>query len=380
MRRFKQGFSCLIVVLTALSAAIVQADVFNMGPGLTSLELVPVGNPGNVGEGSGESYGGLGPNRICGAVNYTYNIGKYEVSNAQYAEFLNAKLPTISDPDTEVMTNDTFGLYNRYMETQDYGGINYDPGGAENAKFSVKSGYANRPVVYVSWYDGIRFANWLQNGQGTDGSTESGTYTIDGGGKNSGTVHIPTAADRASWTWANPRWVLPSEDEWYKAAYHKNDGATGNYWDYPTSTNAVPYSDDPPSLNYPANSANYWNNDGIPGNGFNDGYAVASPYLTDVGDYALSLSPYGTLDQGGNVFEWNEELFGSWHDGSSHGVRGGDWYNASGLAASYRSYYPTLGSLYVGFRVASVPEPGSVVLLCIGVISLLAYAWRRRRS
>ena len=184
-------------------------------------------------------------------------------------------------------------------------------------------------------------------------------------------------ATRATWTAATKHWVLPSENEWYKAAYHKNDGKTGNCWDYPTSTNAVPYSDNPASLNYPASSANYYNDDGIPGNGVNDGFAVASPYLTDVGAYAQSLSPYGTLDQGGNVWEWNEALIGS-----SRGSRGSSWSDVSiQLAASYRlTYPPTKEDSDIGFRMASIPEPGSMTLVFAAAISLLAYAWRHRRS
>ena len=42
-----------------------------------NIETVPVGNVGNTGEWSGESYGGFGPDRICGAVAYAYNIAKY---------------------------------------------------------------------------------------------------------------------------------------------------------------------------------------------------------------------------------------------------------------------------------------------------------------
>ena len=91
-----------------------QADVFNMGgtrnadgtwTGLASLEIVPVGNLGNTGEWSGQSYGGYGPDRICGAVGYAYNIGKYEVTAGQYTEFLNAV----------ARTSDPYGLYNASM-------------------------------------------------------------------------------------------------------------------------------------------------------------------------------------------------------------------------------------------------------------------------
>jgi formylglycine-generating enzyme len=187
----------LLAVAIVASAVVAQAVI--------TIDTVPVGNPGNAGEGSGQGYGygGEGPGRICGAVAYTYKMGKHEVTNSQYCEFLNWKLPTISDPETStVLTNDTYGLYSRSMEIDVSGGINYNPGGPAYGKFSVKSGYANLPVVYVSWYDGIRFANWLQNGQ-ESGSTESGTYQISNGGKNSGTVHVPTAAERGSWTWSH---------------------------------------------------------------------------------------------------------------------------------------------------------------------------------
>ena len=67
-----------------------------MGPSAMAvvIETVPVGNVGNAGELSGAGAGGRGPDRICGAVDYAYNIGKYEVTNAQYAEFLNAAAAT----------------------------------------------------------------------------------------------------------------------------------------------------------------------------------------------------------------------------------------------------------------------------------------------
>ena len=57
---------------------------------LVDIQTVPVGNPGNSGEWSGQSYGGWGPDRVCGAVDYSYAIGKYEVTSGQYTAFLNA--------------------------------------------------------------------------------------------------------------------------------------------------------------------------------------------------------------------------------------------------------------------------------------------------
>ena len=83
---------CLVVGLLAGTA------------GALTMETVPVGNPGNAGELSGAGAGGYGPDRICGAVGYTYQIAKYEVTPGQYTEFLNA-----------VAKTDTYGLYNADM-------------------------------------------------------------------------------------------------------------------------------------------------------------------------------------------------------------------------------------------------------------------------
>ena len=82
-----------------------------------------------------------------------------------------------------------------------------------------------------------------------------------------------------------------------------------------------------------------------------------------MGAFAASPGPYGTFDQGGDVWQWNEtDIYG---DGSSRGLRGGGWGDGSDcLASSYRySGNPTNEDSNIGFRVASVPEPGSLVML-----------------
>jgi formylglycine-generating enzyme len=110
--------------------------------------------------------------------------------------------------------------------------INFATGNANGLKYSAKTDMGNKPVNFVTFYDSIRFANWLHNGQGS-GDTETGAYTL---------------ADGESVTRnAGATWFLASESEWYKAAYHDprtaaQGGPPGddNYWLYPTSSDNVP--------------------------------------------------------------------------------------------------------------------------------------------
>ena len=109
---------------------------------------------------------------------------------------------------------------------------------------------------------------------------------------------------------------------------------------------------------------------GDTGNSANCGNALAA--LTDAGSYALSVSPSGTFDQGGNVWEWNEAIFGGNPPGSLRGVRGGSWlFPPDTLAASSRGKGgPADGANRLGFRVASIPEPSTALLLMSGLLVL----------
>jgi formylglycine-generating enzyme required for sulfatase activity len=75
---------------------------FTSAASAVTIDWVTVGDPGNPGDWYGR-----------GAVNYVYRISKYEVTNAQYAEFLKA-----------VAVADTHDLYNTAMgSVMDNGGI-----------------------------------------------------------------------------------------------------------------------------------------------------------------------------------------------------------------------------------------------------------------
>ena len=160
--------------------------------------------------------------------------------------------------------------------------------------------------------------------------------------------------------------MIPSEDEWYKAAYHKNDGVTGNYFDYPTSSNIAP-SDVLGNPTDPGNNATYYNND----------YTIGSPYWrTEVGAHENSDSPYGTFDQGGNVWEWNEAvLYGSYRGGRS-GSFDDDGYFLRAANRYYFHHHPTYEYSPVGFRVVEIPEPAALTLLVLG--GLMSFRRRKR--
>lgn len=299
-----------------------------------NIDTVPVGNLGNAPDPlTGNLYGSVG---------YAYRIGTHEVTNAQYAAFLNLK--AASDP---------LALYNTSMGSDARGGITRS-GASGSYAYSVKPNMGDKPVNYVSWYDSIRFANWLHNGEGT-GDTETGAYTLLGG--------TPTPSNGPSITRnVGATWFLTSENEWYKAAYHQpvaDGGDADNYWLYPTASNSVPTiatADLVGNISNPgANVANYllgadWNSQN--GN------------VTTVGSAGpLSESFYGTSDQGGNVWEWNEALI----SGSFRGVRGGSFSSGGFLQSSDRFADNSASGYYnVGFRVATVPEPSTAVLGIIG--------------
>ncbi len=323
-----------IVVCAGVGAA--QAGVV--------IDTVAVGNPGNAPD---TRYATPG----YGAVGYGYGIGKYEVTTGQYCEFLNA-----------VAATDTYGLYTTNMWSADYGCKIQRSGGPGSYTYEVLDDpdvpgpeWANRPVNYVSWGDAARFSNWLHNGQPTGAqslsTTEDGSYFLNGATSNAALLAVTRKP--------NATRALPTEDEWYKAAYHKNDGVTGNYWDYPTSSDILPSNDliDPD----PANNANFYQN----------GYTIGSPYYrTEVGDFENSESPYGTFDQGGNVWEWNEAVL----YGSDRGLRGGAFYSDSYVLRASRRYdcgYPAYEIGTIGFRVSGVPEPASLTMLALGVLAVL---------
>ena len=166
---------------------------------------------------------------------------------------------------------------------------------------------------------------------------------------------------------ASATYFIPSENEWYKAAYYDPalNGGAGGYWTYPTKSNIAP-SNSLVLASTSTNNANY----------YTSGYTDPTNYLTPVGTFAASPGPYGTYDMGGDVWQWNEANI----SGSFRGLRGGSWIDSPAAwprPPAATTSHPTVENNNIGFRVASVPEPGSLALLLAGAVGFGIWRWRR---
>jgi formylglycine-generating enzyme required for sulfatase activity len=293
--------------------------------------LVTVGNPGNSADTTG-----------FGSVSYSYQIGKYDVTIAQYTAFLNA-----------VAKTDANGLYNTNMTTDlNIAGITRS-GTSGSYIYSVMNNggdSSNKPIAYVSWFNAARFSNWMSNGQpsGSQSSstTENGAYDLstaaNGMAVPKNTCNPNTGAAVAYW--------IPTENEWYKAAHYSptinNTGSPG-YYLYATQSSASPGN----TIGNAANQINV-----ILGINFSvtqvATLSATQNYLTNVGAFTGSASYYGTYDQNGNLYQWNDL------DGTAsayRGARGSMWFAGTQAAQSilYAGYTPSHSGLDVGFRLAS---------------------------
>jgi len=304
----KIGTTLLAAVLVAAGS---YADSFGTGGNAFSVDFVDIGYAGNAADASG-----------YGAVGYNYRIGQKEVTLDQFAK-ARAADSLISDGDE--------GYWNDGTRTVGTAG----------------------PASYVSAYEAMKFANWL-----TTGSAISGAYQFNAGGTTL------LAVDRgAAVTAYGTVYVLPSEDEWYKAAYYKpvDDGSYSLY---------ANGSDSAASLTH--GTANGWNYD-------NSGYVNGSPnYTWETGFGGEEQN--GTFDMMGNVWEWNESAYDGTLDNLAERrvFRGGSAINGRlSLRSSDRfSGNPTGGLNSLGFRVAAIPEPSSIAL--IGLAGGFALFVRRR--
>jgi formylglycine-generating enzyme len=319
-----------------------------------TINWVTVGDPGNTADTAPSGYG---------AVATSFQIMKYEFTNQLYAEFLNS---------VDALGTNPYGIYNSNMGSNRRGGISFLPGNASGSKYDVKTNMGDKPVNYVNWFDAARVSNWYQNGATSSSSTETGAYTLNGAISG----NAPAVNSGATF-------YIPTEDQWYKAAYYKGGGTNAGYWDYATQSNSAPTavtagSTGIGSAGNTGNFANYnqaatWNT------------PLTSPSTGNVTTVGTNggASAYGTFDMSGNLGEWND-LTGV---AGVRGTRGGHWSSdgSLGLSSPQRtpSRPPSDESNTLGFRLASpvpVPEPSTYAMALAGLACGGWQMFRRRRK
>ena len=314
-----------------------------------AIQWVTVGDPENAPDTAPAGYG---------AVSTSFRIMRYEFTNQQYTDFLQSVAAT-SDP---------YSLYNANMGSDAVGGITRS-GSPGNYSYSVKQYMGDKPVNYVSWLDAARVANWYQNGATSLSNTETGAYTLNGAMLGGAAVN-PGAT-----------FYVPTEDQWYKAAFYKGGNNNAGYWNFGTQRDTAPTTVTADStgtgsagLSSTANSANYLSRARWGG----DAYGNVTTVGTSGGPGA-----YDTFDMSGNISEWVSGASGHPDDAR---LRGGAFWEYDNYYVSSEYSQGRAASdedISSGFRLASpvsspsaVPEIdpnsiGSVLALVMGALGLL---------
>ena len=257
-----------------------RADFFGSHANQFAIEFVPIGDVDNPDYTLAR--GGI----LSGKVEYAYRMGKYEISRDMIAK-----------------ANNEGSL-----------GITMD-----SMSFVTNGPRDDMPATGITWFEAAMFVNWLNTSQG-----HQAAYNFDAGGN----FQLWSSAE--AWQKGGENlfrhrhayYFLPSMDEWSKAGHY--NPSSGTYNDYPTGSsvpNAV-------ASGTAANTAVYLQS------GFQGPADI---------NLAGGLSSYGTMGQGGNVWEWEETAFSQSNNSSStsRGTRGGFWSNfANNLHIINRGFLP----------------------------------------
>ena len=244
----------------------------------------------------------------------SFYMGKYEVTNREYCEFLNAS-GNQSEGGAEWVI----------VKEDENSGIS-----GSNGSYSVRTGYENRPVVNVNWYGAVAYCNWL--------SDRKGLGKCYGSKDNRGNVDINIKGYR-----------LPTEAEWEYAC--RAGTRTEYYWGGSMDGSYCWYRDNSVVTD---NKAYYDRESGS----FKNYHAVGQK----------RPNSFGLYDMSGNVWEWCNDWYGDYPSssvsnpvgpptGSVRVTRGGGWLNAAGSCRSaYRHNFPPDNHSYcMGFRTSRTP-------------------------
>ena len=343
------SFPRLPRVVFSVGVAILFGSLVVSAHAAPAYDWVTVGDPGNTAD-----------TTTYGAVATSYQIMKYDLTNQQYTNFLNSVDPNGTNPNS---------VYNTNMGSDGRGGISFTSVAASGSKYAVRSNMGDKPVNYVTWWDAARISNWLMNGATGTSSTETGAYTLN----NATSGDAPAVNQGATF-------YVPTENQWYKAAYYKGGGTNSGYWTFATQSNTAPAGTAATTVGTgtsggvsPVTSGNFAN------------YAFSASWNGQTGNATTvgtngGASAYGAFDMNGNVYQWND-LAGA---AGSRGLRGGGWADGSNfLSSSYRDVWlPSLDDIRLGIRLASpaaVPEPSTYCMALAG-LAYGGYSMFRRRS
>ena len=271
--------------------------------------FVTIGDPGNA------------PIEGAGAVSGCFQMSRFETTNAQYVEFLNAIAKT-DHPEYPVFNGRMGGVRGGVIRTDNPGSYSY----------AVKPGLDHKPVASVEFWSACRYCNWLANGKPsgamTSSTTEDGSYDL-----TDSLMVVNNLVTRKP----GALYFIPTLDEWFKAAYYDPTKRGTKYWHYGTASDTLPTvaaadlnSGD--INNDSRNIANYnrgadwdFNGNGTVKNN-SSYYPNGTPSFIDDEDGNVttigsggpgSYNYYGAADMTGNVSEWTETSIGT--------VLGGFW-------------------------------------------------------
>lgn len=282
-----------LVIRALMASSLLVGSVIADDFGSFTMDFANIGAAGNAADGTG-----------YGAVSYNYRIGKFEVTIDQFVK----------------------------------SGVG---SGNENTWVGIGT---NAPATRVNWHEAARFSNWL-----TTGNQNLGAYSISNG--------LVTAVDRSAAVLAyGTVYVLPTVDEFYKAAYFDATGGLAGYSTYADGSSVTPTAGT--EVNYNATINQPW----LVGSGFDE--------------------QNGTKDMMGNVWEWLESL-PSDNDPTERAISGGSYLTD---AVSIRNIGSRPGfalgteGTQLGLRIVAIPEPGTISLMSLSTISLFFTRTMRRRK
>jgi len=306
---------CVAAAFLVILTVPVEADTFGTGANTFIIDFVTIGNPGN-------------PDRVTdrgsyGGVPYVFKMGVTETPRDWVTKAKNL--------------------------------------GLANVPFTGSWTGNEPPASELTWFQAAAFVNWLNTSTG-----HTIAYQL-----NATNTALTLWSSAQAWQAGGENlfrnkdayYFLPSEDEWLKAAYHKNDGVTGNYWNYATGSDSPPLS---VRSGTAAGTAVYELPSGV-------------QFPAGVNDNG-GLSPYGTRGQNGNLWEWQELATSGINPNfpDNRVIQGGVYDGVLGKLVLAQGLPASSGGPAIGFRVASIPEPSSTV--CMMTAALLALSRRCRQT